>query len=889
MTSQTGPNGGSSTSIESLREDTRRSMLAKVGLVAGGVGTAALVRSQPAVALPTADDLKFDGYNNIKDFGASTSASAATNRASIQQCIDASAGQAAVYIPPGTFLIDQKLEVPSETVMVGVGSQSVIKASGFSGTQGMIVPKAPTANDVITDIRIENLKIDGNKQSGSPLYSLIAMRRTDSNSSYMERIVVRGVELKNIPGFTGAYFQNVRVGRIQNCHVHHGDSAGIQIQGLCQDVLIQDNIVHDFFDDCIAVTSAVESNGGPVRTSVVGNIALAPDQSSGGGIAVDAANEVLIAGNICYRGRHAGIDIRAAQGFSVRDIEIVDNVVIEGGRSSTHQSGQADTGHQGGRGIYLWLDSQYNLSHISVRDNLITTPRYQGIGLVQRGSNVGSFSDITVSGNKIWVDPQASGLEGTGHGISLESPNNEAMRDIRITDNDIYGTNGSGINVEGKSLLEPIRRCDIQGNRVEKAGTGTSGAHRRGIYLDNVTDTTVSNNRTYDIQTSNVDEDHIAIRRGTRASVSGNSVDATTASAGSCISVKGTSEVVVTGNVLRGGALGGVRVETSDGQSSRRVVINDNLILESGNCNISGAQGNYSDNFGIGVLLRSNGESGAPKLEDIKITDNVITQFRKYGVWPDASSGSGGITDVQIVNNSIAITNAAASHLNQLGQGIRCVSPAADVVWITINDNRIRDMFEDGIRLVGGSASPGLLQNIYMRDNTIDSSGKSTTDQSPGIYTSVVAHQVIRGNRSYGPTQSYGIHVDSPRGDVQVEHNNCIGSAVMFNFSGSTAALTRIRVKDNLAFNPWTGNIAPPGPWVALGDGVSTRTVAVIFAVPFITGTKPRILVSTDQPGVGASAVNVTNVGFTATCWTYQSMPVTNPVIYWQAEPSGLR
>jgi pectate lyase-like protein len=106
-------------------------MLSKMGLVAGGMGAAALVRSQPAIAA-TADELKFDGFNNVKDFGAKGDPSLTTpsaERQAMQNCINASKGKVSVYFPPGTYLVDATLLVGTESVLFGHGPLSVIKAN----------------------------------------------------------------------------------------------------------------------------------------------------------------------------------------------------------------------------------------------------------------------------------------------------------------------------------------------------------------------------------------------------------------------------------------------------------------------------------------------------------------------------------------------------------------------------------------------------------------------------------------------------------------------------------------------------------------------------------------------------------------------------------------
>lgn len=464
-------------SIGDRREETRRSILAKAGLVAGGVGVATLARPGIAQAVdgPGVDreDLMFEGFNNVKDSPPGGGAGAAGDGTTddsvpIQAWLDASkrggVKPGTVYFPPGVYRTNIRLAVPGGSALFGHGPHTVIKP--LDNAFGAILKN----EDGLGDIVIERLTLDGNRanrpQSTSGVPNLILMSAGGTG------LVIRDVEgLENPRGF--GFAVSMKVVMIENCYIHDCDKDGMNVAS-SEDVVIQGNVVNDCGDDHIAAPAT--------RVSIVNNVCNAASTRYGAPIAVRGGKAVKIVGNIVRGGAQAGIVVNHGS-----DVEVADNMVYEGGVTTATNGTPAAPGplRGGGEGsgiAVFTVGAGAPLTRVNVRDNLISSPFGHGVKLTASGR---TMSDVAVSGNLIFVDA------GTGSGIASINGTQD-ITDMRVTDNDIRDAAAAGIDITGSNN----KRWDVRGNRVVDSGRG--GTAKPGIKVDGASDVNVTDNRCRD-------------------------------------------------------------------------------------------------------------------------------------------------------------------------------------------------------------------------------------------------------------------------------------------------------------------------------------------------------------------------------------------------------
>lgn len=95
---------------------------------------------------------------NVLDFGASPSASAATNRAAIQAAIDA-AGSRTVYIPAGFYSVDNTITVQSTTHIKGDSRRTFLRATHSGNILVFQPPDAGSANSFLNNAELSDIYI----------------------------------------------------------------------------------------------------------------------------------------------------------------------------------------------------------------------------------------------------------------------------------------------------------------------------------------------------------------------------------------------------------------------------------------------------------------------------------------------------------------------------------------------------------------------------------------------------------------------------------------------------------------------------------------------------------------------------------------------------------
>ena len=505
-----------------VREQTRRDILAKTGLVAGAVGLGILAKAPPAMATDGTgldfEDLQFEGYNNVKDpkwnesspglgDGGAKGDGVTDDTLAIDACIQASAasvGAATVYFPPGTYIITRdNLGVPGlylldGTHLLGSGPLSVLKRGGNNSGGALLRRTDPTDPthpfEKGKNIRIENLVLDGNRGQSNEASFLINLRGS--------RIFIRGVEGRNGGPDGFSFHCHLKDSAIQDCFVHDGASDGMNLDG--DNLLVQGNVIRDCDDDHIVVNARRGRH-----ISIVGNVSDKTNISSGGAIVIrggwaqDPAGAtittgVTISGNVCHGGPQAGIVITSQTG-PVHDVLVSNNVLVNPGFNHHY-------GVPNGSGIALFVppgQQPNDIQNVRISENLVINPYMHGImikppDLAQPDpSDPGSITDVTISRNTIWMGAKTEGT--IRFGIACNLPQ-RPVRNLAVIGNEIRDATGPGIDIERDTTetAAVVERCCVEGNRI--LNSGTTGTPQPAIRIDNVLGVVVTGNRATDTQ-----------------------------------------------------------------------------------------------------------------------------------------------------------------------------------------------------------------------------------------------------------------------------------------------------------------------------------------------------------------------------------------------------
>lgn len=112
---------------------------------------------------------------NAVSYGASPDASPSDNYAAIMQALEDAAGKTKVYLPAGEYIVNDTIELPSNTYVYGDGSSTVIKMEG-SIRRGELLMLTGHRGNHKENIVIENMTLDSNRErwsvsGGSSKYS----------------------------------------------------------------------------------------------------------------------------------------------------------------------------------------------------------------------------------------------------------------------------------------------------------------------------------------------------------------------------------------------------------------------------------------------------------------------------------------------------------------------------------------------------------------------------------------------------------------------------------------------------------------------------------------------------------------------------------------------
>jgi parallel beta-helix repeat protein len=426
------------------------------------------------------------------------------------------------------------------------------------------------------------------------------------------------------------------------------------------------------------------------------------------------------------------------------------------------------------------LDQAGNISNATIRVTGNNTT-------IQHNDVDGGPIRVANSTGTILIDDNDVANTRDRHGIEVWGTDGT----ITISNNDLDGTNNSGIRVTTSS-----GDLDISGNTV---GSATDGVANNGITVNDFDGAAITGNTLWGsgsgVGINVVDSDDTTVTSNTVSNF------------GTGIKVNSSEDVKVELNTLNDNTIG-VRVLDSDGvfvggsnaaASKNTITGGTTGVLASGSDSLT-VQENEISGVVNGVLVQ--GTSGS-LVSDILVDDNDITDFTGTGVrfnyvdggdifdnLINSSTGSVGIR----VNNSNDIDvgddgNAFRNRIQNVKTGV-IVNASTDV---RLDDNDITNVQNYGIQVIGGSS------NIVVEDHTITGLGGAG---NTGIYVNGSSNVTVGGGSGHGNDISgfnTGIRVanstDSEISNNELDDINNVN--IYVSNSDGTSLVDGIRVLDN--------------------------------------------------------------------------------------------
>ena len=319
---------------------------------------------------------------NVQDYQADptgSDANAATTRQGIQNAIDAAVASGnpggVVYLPQGTYVVDNAINLKSGIILRGAGYNTVIKKKSSSGSFTILRDGAGQ----VQKVTIENLRIDGNKSGGQTetIATEAAQGGIHLYSGATENII-RNIWVENTM-HSGIYLGGAG-NTVVDCTIKNIGTGGNTLgkSGIVTDnsgssTLLARNVISNVAEIGLAIFSGGTASA--VSDNRIDNCGVA-------GIHVLGSNCVTITGNTVSTCRGAGLLIGAAVG-------VTSNPSNSCAISMNTVSGTTGTP---GHGIYL---NQGN--YHSVFANVTTGNT--GTGVIFTNITYSSVTGNVVSGN----------------------------------------------------------------------------------------------------------------------------------------------------------------------------------------------------------------------------------------------------------------------------------------------------------------------------------------------------------------------------------------------------------------------------------------------------------------------------------------------------------
>lgn len=403
-------------------------------------------------------------YNVKTDYGAVGNNSTADHVA-LQNALTAAntAGGGIVYLPPGTYIVNKYLLIPSNVTLMGAGMGVTVIKSGGSAlrTAGGVAPDGggysilQATGATRTNIAIQDLTVDGNESadrtalaaSGVRLNSYLVDMRSVTGLR-IERVATRNTWTYNMVPFNCNHVE------IAECDVKDPGTTGVydQLDGIHCLGTSQLRVHHCRVDNRI---------GGDADDAIA--VHVIPG--------ANAINDVQIHHNVLRGGTNGnGVQV-AGDTVAISHVTISHNNIYDCPYGITSQwfssSGGAPIRH-------------LTIAHNNIRD--LTGSR--GIDIYADPAKGGHFEHLKIIGNSI--DGYGSAGSPASPGIGVSGSN--STRGVVIADNILSKGYSVGIELEQD---QPIRDYTIVGNHIDMS---TAGAAPIGMKIASGLDGTISGN-----------------------------------------------------------------------------------------------------------------------------------------------------------------------------------------------------------------------------------------------------------------------------------------------------------------------------------------------------------------------------------------------------------
>lgn len=292
----------------------------------------------------------------------------ADDGAEIQAALDAAgaAGGGSVYLPPGTYIIDQVLSVPANVKFFGAGMNvSILRMkdasisnkviNGVAHNAAVVLLSGSTVSDLCVDLRTNSCLTDGiqvgeygqsSRPSGAIIERnkvlgldghvyLIYIKLADNvkiRDNYCEATTSSTAPLSDVPACEVFGGENVEV--VNNRFVRCNQGIILKSQaGITGSYVKRARVMNNHIESVVTGIITSATTGGDVDDVIIeGNTIIDLQTSNARAVKIEVAasavtRDVLVANNICRETARSFIDVAATAGSITSGIAIEDNVM----------------------------------------------------------------------------------------------------------------------------------------------------------------------------------------------------------------------------------------------------------------------------------------------------------------------------------------------------------------------------------------------------------------------------------------------------------------------------------------------------------------------------------------------------------------------------------
>jgi hypothetical protein len=399
-------------------------------------------------------------------------------------------GEKTLYLAQNTTTtITSALSVPSNTRIVGHGSNSVIKAGANISLLTI---------DGKSNVILENFKLDGTRAT----YTTSSNNGVNSpaNGTGSTNITVKGLEIVDVAGVgilflaqTGSHSSRIK---IHGNYVYNTGAHGIICQDFVDETDIQGNHVENF-GMVVSDRPGITTGRSAVRHRVLGNYVKCSSSAVGSsvhGISMDNCNDFVCNDNVVENTIGYGIELGGAQEGTCNGNHITDctRACIGVGSSTLDNRELTISGNvcsnSDDAGIYLHKGAGTNSRNISITGNTINTMGTMGLYLadaclyvavtgnvihdcVQSGIFVNVSNYVTISGNVLRSNNSSANASHAG----VRVVNAAGETNIVIGPNQVTGSGVANYTVDNPIINDGTPHKPLSGTFTAADATPSVG------------------------------------------------------------------------------------------------------------------------------------------------------------------------------------------------------------------------------------------------------------------------------------------------------------------------------------------------------------------------------------------------------------------------------